>query len=389
MTAFSAVMLFLLAAVLAYAAVGKIRRFQTAVAGTISFGVPVRAAPSVTGAVVVAEATAAVLLCTDLFKAGAVLALTLLLTFTIAAAVALARGKAPACSCFGQASPRKIDGTLFIRNIVLIAWAAWLVSPAASKPVASLGALPHGTATQAQLTVAVTVLSIALLAAVGLAAWVIAGLTAATGRLLVRIEALETAAGTSRPEHLPGLLPEPVLAPEFQLPGVNEGLWSLEDLRSEGTPLLLLFTDTDCRTCGELLPQALAADAEGMLGVPLAVISRQPVNYPRFRSANSESVAARHILVDSDGVVTASYGVRGVPSAVLLDADGRIHHDVAAGPAAISALLTAHREHPPHSSPSQAIDSPSSDARLPLVDPFIEPSAPASSLPPRTRAGRP
>ena len=93
---------------------------------------------------------------------------------------------------------------------------------------------------------------------------------------------------------------------------------------------LLLFTDTRCKPCHRLLPE-VANWHGGELSV--AVVMRGDVD-----PSDAEEWELPVLLSDDGGIAT-SYRVNATPSAVLIDADGRIASHVVAGAIAIRALV--------------------------------------------------
>ena len=220
------------------------------------FGVPEPLARPVTFLLPLAELTVAGLL---LFSGSAVLgaigAAVLLGLFIVAIGVSLARGRRPDCHCFGQVHSEPVGPATLVRNAVLVGLAAFVIADGRG-----------GTNVWdwfADLTatgwVAVAA-AVAVAVAVGVLAWLVVNLIAQQGRLLNRIDALETALGIE-PEAggVPaGGLPVGEDAPPFELESTAGERVSLDSLLSEGNPVLLLFTTADCGPCTALLPEVVA-----------------------------------------------------------------------------------------------------------------------------------
>lgn len=120
---------------------------------------------------------------------GALGALALLLLFVGGISYNLARGRTPDCHCFGQLHSAPAGWPTLIRTVVLTAMAALVVVPGPQYPAPNvLGWL--GTLAWAQrIELLVGVIGVALLAGEG---WVLVQVLSQQGRLLLRIEAIES-----------------------------------------------------------------------------------------------------------------------------------------------------------------------------------------------------
>src|SRR5205823_14712077 len=79
------------------------------------------------------------------------------------------------------------------------------------------------------------------------------------GRVLLRLDSLEKEIGGSAAAPEPAApqgVPVGEPAPEFELPDLEGNSVSLQQLRSGGKPVLLLFTHPGCGPCTALLPEA-------------------------------------------------------------------------------------------------------------------------------------
>jgi uncharacterized membrane protein YphA (DoxX/SURF4 family) len=119
--------------------------------------VPAAAAPLVARLVVFLEAVALVGLASRLWLPVAIaLAAGLLMTYWIAIAINLARGRRDIdCGCFGPSrnsgSRNTLDGSLLVRNFVLVAITGFLVLPVASRELTWLDTITVTTAATAGL----------------------------------------------------------------------------------------------------------------------------------------------------------------------------------------------------------------------------------------------
>ena len=121
-------------------------------------------------------------------------------------------------------------------------------------------------------------------------------------------------------------------APDFSLPDLAGQTVSLADFRGDET--LLLFWRPSCGFCQRMLPDLKAWEA------------RSPTDAPRLLVVSTDSVADNQamglrspVLLDQDGMsVGRLFGATGTPMAVLVDAEGKIASELAAGAPAVLAL---------------------------------------------------
>jgi peroxiredoxin/uncharacterized membrane protein YphA (DoxX/SURF4 family) len=126
-------------------------------------------------------------------------------------------------------------------------------------------------------------------------------------------------------------------APDFALPDVEGKLLALGDLR--GHPTLLLFWRPSCGFCQAMLEDLRDFDAGRSSGAPeLVVISSGSPDEHRTMGLRAP------VLSDDGGQVMAAYGAYGTPSALIVDAEGRIGSELAAGATAAFDLAGAKRK---------------------------------------------
>lgn len=197
----------------------------------------------------------------------------------------------------------------------------------------------------ALLAAAVVVLSVVT---AGLC-WLAYGLLRQNGRILVRLEALESpdAAETAgRPGRVSadrslsasrlnrdGLKPGD-MAPGFSLPTVDGRTIALGDYA--GRRLLLVFSDPECGPCMDMLPRLDAAAR--VSEVPVLVISRGSADANRHKLA--ERRATLTVALQAHWEISRLYAKFSTPIAYLIDEQGRIASEVAAGATAILSLLS-------------------------------------------------
>jgi peroxiredoxin/uncharacterized membrane protein YphA (DoxX/SURF4 family) len=121
-------------------------------------------------------------------------------------------------------------------------------------------------------------------------------------------------------------------APDFSLPDLAGKFVSLSDFRGDTT--LLLFWRPSCGFCQRMLDDLKAWEAKPPKGAPkLLVVSTDSV-------ADNQAMGLRSpVLLDQEGMrVGRLFGATGTPMAVLVDAEGKIASELAAGAPAVLAL---------------------------------------------------
>jgi peroxiredoxin len=335
----------LLAAVFTLAGVAKLADREGSRQAIVDFGAPSAIAAPLGLLLPLAElVVAATLLPASTAWWGAMGALTLLSVFVVGISINLARGRTPDCHCFGQLHSAPAGWKTLARNGVLAAVAGFVLwqgyDGAGPSAVAWLGAL----STAQVLGLLGGILVLALLAG----QWVfLVHLLRQNGRLLVRLEALETSLTSGGSSVAPSQNGTPVdqaeglpvgsEAPEFSLFGLYGESITLEALRSSGKPLMMLFTDPNCGPCNALLPEVGSWQQEHDKKLTLALVSRGEVEENKTKASEH---GLKNVLVQKDWEVYESYEVGGTPSAVLISPDGKVASLVAGGDEGIRALLS-------------------------------------------------
>jgi peroxiredoxin/uncharacterized membrane protein YphA (DoxX/SURF4 family) len=132
------------------------------------------------------------------------------------------------------------------------------------------------------------------------------------------------------------------LAPSFQLPDLDNHALDLNTFvaAAQKPQTLLLFWNPSCGYCRQMLNDLKAWEAHHPAGAPnLLLISTGTEGSNRALGLQSP------IVLDTDFGVALRYGVRGTPSAVLVDASGRIVSNVAEGRDAIFTLASGEALH--------------------------------------------
>jgi thiol-disulfide isomerase/thioredoxin len=174
--------------------------------------------------------------------------------------------------------------------------------------------------------------------------WFLVHVLRQNGRLLVRVEALETSLGVNGAgvpfgngtQQASGL-PVGSEAPRFSLEGLHGETPTLESLRSSGNPVMLLFTDPGCGPCNAMLPEVGRWQEEHAHKLTVSLISRGEVQENKTKA---QEHALKNVVLQKGWEVSESYEVRGTPSAVLISADGKVASPVAGGAEGIRGLLS-------------------------------------------------
>jgi peroxiredoxin len=349
----------LLALIFALAGTTKLADRSGSRQAIVNFGLPRSLAAPLGLLLPLAElAVAAALLPASTALWGALGALALLLLFVVGISVNLARGHQPDCHCFGQLHSAPAGWKTLARNGLFAAvagfvvWQGWNdnIGPSA---IAWLGAL---SATQL-LLLTVGGMVIGLLAGQW---WFLLHLLRQNGRLMVRIEALESsptpgtgvaanATGTSPSWQAAGGLEVGTPAPGFSLENLQGQALTLDTLREAGKPVVLLFTDPGCGPCNVLLPDVGRWQEEHQDKFTPALISRGDAEE---NTTKAQEHGLENVLLQHDWEIAEAYDVAGSPSAVLVRPDGAIGSPVAWGVESIRALV------------AQVVDAPSRSVPL-------------------------
>lgn len=324
--------------VFAVAALAKLKDLRAARQGLVEFGLPLAVArPGAVALPLVELGTAAALLVPAIVWLGGVAASSLLTAFTAAIAFNLWRGRRPDCRCFGQIAAGPIGFATVARNAVLVIVALLIV---AQGPDHAWASLPDVLTALSSPSVA-AVVGAALVLAIAVLAWLVFQLLEQNGRLLVRVEVIEAKlnagpASASAAQTPTAGLPVGAPAPAFQLAGLHGETLTLDALRANGKPVLLVLTDPDCGPCTALLPDLARWQRELVARLTVAFISRRSADANRAKATEH---GLSNFLVQEKDEVADAFKARGTPAAVLVSADGMIASPVIAGADSIRSLV--------------------------------------------------
>lgn len=158
----------------------------------------------------------------------------------------------------------------------------------------------------------------------------VAGTAAIRQLIATRASAPHPPSGNGTPPP-PAGLEVGAAAPDVQLPALDGETVSLADFRGE--PAMVLFWNPQCGFCNRMLPRLQAWEADPPEGAPrLFVISRGSVE------DNLAQGLRAPVVLDQEVGTLRAFGAAGTPSAVLIDAGGKIASRVAVGADAVLAL---------------------------------------------------
>ena len=130
----------------------------------------------------------------------------------------------------------------------------------------------------------------------------------------------------------PGIAPgDP--APEFTLSDLDGDAVTMDRFR--GTPALLLFWNPGCGHCQQMLNDLRAWESAPPRGAPRLLIVSAGTS-----EANREQQLRSVIVLDDKFTLGTRFGSPGTPSAVLIDADGRVASPLVTGAPAIFELAS-------------------------------------------------
>jgi peroxiredoxin len=268
---------------------------------------------------------------------SAVGVLVLLAVFILGITVALMQGKKPDCRCFGQIHSKPIGWDLVGRNAALATVAGIVIHAGPRQP--SFSAALIEASNQSVGGGVLVVLALATLVLLVFQSWLIFQLIRQGGRVLLRLDALEKQiGGTAAPEvETPKGLPVGETAPAFELPDLQDDSVSLDQLRRDAKPVLLLFTHPGCGPCNALLPEAAAWQRDAADDFRLVLVSQgsRDENFAKMREYGLETV-----LLQREHEVSDLYDALGTPGAVLVRPDGTVGSLVVTGAEAIRGLVS-------------------------------------------------
>ncbi len=291
-----------------------------------NFGSPESLAPALSIVLPIAElAIATGLLFAGTVGAGALAALLVLGLFVVAISVNLAQGHTHDCHCFGQLYSRPLGWPTLVRNLVFMLGAGIVLWQAQASPAASVfNMLAQLSSFQWLLLIGALVMVVGIL-------------------IYLQRRQKSLAAKTSGP---PQGLPLDSIAPPFELPAYAGGTSSLAQLLAYGQPLLLIFTNPKCGSCVVLFKEINEWQESHREQLTIALISFGTI---KENFVNVARNGLGEVLLQQEREVAEKYGANVTPTAVVVNAGGRIASPLAAGADEIRKLLSTALENSSHS----------------------------------------
>jgi protein-disulfide isomerase len=308
-----------LSAVFGTAAVTKLLDQRGTSDAVKNFGSPDSLAPALAIILPLAElAIAAGLLFETSVLVSSLAGLVLLGVFVVAIGINLARGRTHDCHCFGQLYSRPLGWPTLVRNVVFALGAGLVLWQTATGEPAAGANLPN---TLAQLSATQWLWLLGAL-----------GVVVATLIYLRQRHQRSTAAAATAPRGLP----VNSAAPPFELTAYAGGKRSLAELLAHGKPVLLIFTNPTCGPCVVLFAEIKEWQQSHSDQLTIALISFGTI---KENFVNVARNGLGQVLLQQQREVAEQYGANVTPTAVVVNANGRIASPVAAGADEIRALL--------------------------------------------------
>lgn len=325
----------ILAAVFGVAGIAKFNDRNGTRKALADFGVPAALITPFSFLLPLAEiAVALALLMIDTSWYGSIGSALLLAAFTGGMIFQLAKGNAPDCHCFGQVKSEPVGKKTVVRNTILLTLSVVLVAGGPSKQGMSIGNMNPE-----------IIQLFAIIAGVGILAamlFYLSKISEQQAQIMRRIELMDLIAreGTEVERHEAGSphdgLPIGAPVPSFELKGVNGLAFATGSLRASGRPSLLLFVSPTCNPCKALVPQfdEWVKAFGDKVNVIFVSSGKADENKEKFAGDVEKTI----LLQDAREFADAVYA-RWTPSALYVDAKGKIASHVAAGDSAISELV--------------------------------------------------
>ncbi|MFN0138845.1 MAG: redoxin domain-containing protein [Pyrinomonadaceae bacterium] len=325
----------LLAGIFALAGIAKFLDLKGSRKAFMDFGIPQGLAmPGAIALSIVEIVIAGLFLSIETSWYAAIGASFLLLLFIIQMIYQMARGNAPDCHCFGQIHSEPVSTTSVVRNIIFAVPAILLVVRGENNqgyslldPRVDLIQLVFGTIVVALLFAAIFTLR---------------KISNQQTEIMRRIELMELVARDGAHVERDDVvsphdgLPIGAVVTDFELPGVDGKVVSLSDLRFSGKPVLFFYVSPSCSPCRALVPEFETWQRE--LGDKLQIVflsSGSPdENIEKFGGESEKT-----ILLQKHREVADLLKAQWTPTAVLVNANGRIASHAAAGDSAIRELV--------------------------------------------------
>lgn len=265
---------------------------------------------------------------------GALGATVLLLIFIGMMAYQWFKGNAPDCHCFGQLHSEPVGLKSIVRNVIFLGLAAFPVLRGPNAQGLQMQAVTPEMMPTILGTVAVIMIGGAIL--------YLRKIVAMQSDLVRRLDLLEVIAKEGTPvahEHVSDPnegLPIGSPIPDLQLRFLDGASVSSRLLVGQGKAVLFFFVSPTCEPCQALLPEfdRWSKELSGRVRTFFITSGSQKDNQKKF-----ESLDRSQILLDEGRTFAMTVGGRWTPTALFVDASGKIASHVAAGDSAIESLI--------------------------------------------------
>lgn len=299
------------------------------------FGVPPVIVPPLVYFLPILEiSTGVLLLFSETSWIGAVSAAGLLGIFSAGMAYQMAKGNAPDCHCFGQLHSEPVGPSGLVRNLGLLISAIFILAQGRASQGISLSGV-NGNSMQVLFGTTVILFLIAILI-------FLKKVSAQQTQIMRRIELMELVGrdgGTVERDdvtHPHEGLPIGAVFPDHELPDVTGRIVTLADIKAKQLPTLYFFVSPTCSPCRALLPEFENWQAElaGQVEVVFVSSGSAEENLEKFGGKDG-----RMILLQKEREFAETLRAQWTPTAILMNANGRVASHVAAGDTAIRSLV--------------------------------------------------
>jgi thiol-disulfide isomerase/thioredoxin/uncharacterized membrane protein YphA (DoxX/SURF4 family) len=303
------------------------------------FGVPRTLALPGSIALSVAEIILAIMfLFTTVSWYAAIGGSALLLLFIIQMIYLRSKGDAPDCHCFGQLHSEPVGIKSIVRNIIFLALAGL---PLVRGPIGQ--GLDWADVTQPMVPIILGTLVVMML---GVALFYLRKISMDQVGLRRRIDLLELLGGEGK-EHDHEHATDPNQGLPIGSPLPSFGLTSLVGVatasRQVASPgrTLFLFVSPTCEPCQALIPDLVKWKEEFADRVNFVFITSGDEAENRKKFGN---FGGNNVLLDAERKFASAVGGRWTPTALLVDAEGKIASHIAAGDVAVEELIEKMRK---------------------------------------------
>jgi peroxiredoxin len=327
----------LLAGIFALAGVAKFLDLKGSRKAFMDFGIPPSLAmPGAIALSIIEIAIAAMLLSIDTSWYAAVGASFLLLLFIMQMLYQVIRGNAPDCHCFGQIHSEPVSPKSIVRNITFAVPAVCLAYQGSRNQGFSL--------LDPRLDLMQLVFGTTLVALLFAVIFSLRKISQQQTEIMRRIEIMELVARDGAHVERDDVvsphegLPIGAVVADFELPDLNGKIVSLDDIKSARKPVLFLYVSPSCSPCKVLVPEFETWQRDLADKLQILFLSRGTAeeNIDKFGGDVEKT-----ILLQKHREVADLFKAQWTPTAVLMDANGRISSHAAAGDTAIRELIEA------------------------------------------------